>query len=198
MWAYKSELEALKDVLRLSRTMTYKAAITGLNSGGGNAVIIGDSRVDKSEALMRRFGRFIENLNGTFITAEDLGTNPRDMEYIRMETKHVAGVPESIGGSGDPSPVTARGVLMGIKACAKELFGTDTLAGKSIAVQGIGHVGTSLVALLREENAKVYVSDINEERLVQVAKKFGAELFPTTPFSTGNLTFTLPALWAGL
>lgn len=175
MWPYKTEIEALKDVLRLSRTMTYKAAITGLNLGGGKAVIIGDSRVDKSEALMRRFGRFIENLNGSFITAEDLGTNPRDMEYIRMETKHVAGVPESIGGSGDPSPVTARGVLMGIKACAKELFGTDALAGKSIAVQGIGHVGESLVALLREENAKVYVSDINEERLGQVAKRFGAE-----------------------
>ncbi len=175
MWPYKTENEALKDVLRLSRTMTYKAAISGLNLGGGKAVIIGDSGVDKSEALMRRFGKFIKNLNGSFITAEDLGTNSRDMEYIRMETAHVAGVPESIGGSGDSSPVTARGVLMGIKACAKELFGTDALAGKSIVVQGIGHVGESLVVLLREENAKVYITDINEDRLGQVAKKFGAE-----------------------
>jgi leucine dehydrogenase len=175
MWAYKTEAEALNDVLRLSRSMTYKAAITGLNLGGGKAVIIGDSRLHKSEALMRRYGRFIENLNGSFITAEDLGTNPRDMEYIRMETKHVTGVPESIGGSGDPSPVTARGVYMGIKACVKEFYGNDSLAGKSIAVQGIGHVGENLVGLLRNENAKVYISDINEELLGNVAQKYGAE-----------------------
>jgi leucine dehydrogenase len=174
MQPYKSEAEALQDVLRLSRSMTYKAAITGLNLGGGKAVIIGDSRLHKSEALMRRFGRFIENLNGSFITAEDVGTNPRDMEYIRMETKHVTGIPESIGGSGDPSPVTAKGVFMGIKACLKEHFGNDSLAGKSIAVQGTGQVGENLISLLRNENAKVYISDINEERLAQVAQKYGA------------------------
>ena len=174
MQPYKSENEALQDVLRLSRSMTYKSAITGLNLGGGKAVIIGDSRLHKSEALMRRFGRFIENLNGSFITAEDVGTNPRDMEFIRMETKHVTGIPESIGGSGDPSPVTAKGVFMGIKACLKEHFGNDSLAGKSIAVQGIGQVGENLVGLLRNENAKVYISDIDEDRLRQVAKKYGA------------------------
>ncbi len=175
MWSYKTEAEALQDVLRLSRGMTYKAAITGLNLGGGKAVIIGDSRLDKTEALMRRYGRFIKNLNGSFITAEDVGTTPKDMEYIRMETEHVTGVPESLGGSGDPSPVTAKGVFMGIKACVKELYGTDSLAGKSVAVQGIGNVGENLVHLLREENAKVYISDINEDRLTQVAKKYGAE-----------------------
>lgn len=175
MQLYKTENDALQDVLRLSRSMTYKAAITGLNLGGGKAVIIGDSRLHKSEALMRRFGRFIENLHGSFITAEDVGTTPRDMEYIRMETKFVTGVPESIGGSGDPSPVTARGVFMGIKACLKEHFGNDSLAGKSVAVQGIGHVGENLVGLLRNENAKVYISDINEDRLIQIAKKYGAE-----------------------
>jgi len=175
MQLYKTENEALQDVLRLSRSMTYKAAISGLNLGGGKAVIIGDSRLHKSEALMRRFGRFIENLHGSFITAEDVGTTPRDMEYIRMETKFVTGVPESIGGSGDPSPVTARGVFMGIKACLKEHFGNDSLAGKSVAVQGIGHVGENLVGLLRNENAKVYISDINEDRLIQIAKKYGAE-----------------------
>ena len=153
MQPYKSEHEALQDVLRLSRSMTYKSAITGLNLGGGKAVIIGDSR---------------------FITAEDVGTNPRDMEYIRMETKHVTGIPESIGGSGDPSPVTAKGVFMGIKACLKEHFGNDSLAGKSIAVQGIGQVGENLVGLLRNENAKVYISDIDEDRLRQVAQKYGA------------------------
>src|SRR5665213_3305281 len=163
MWAYKTEGDALRDVLRLSKSMTYKAAITGLNLGGGKAVIIGDSRKNKSEALMRKFGRFIKNLNGEFITAEDVGTNPKDMEYIRMETQYVTGVPETIGGSGDPSPITALGVFMGIKACVKELYGSDTLTGKSVIVQGIGNVGESLVKLLRDENTMVYVSDINDE-----------------------------------
>jgi leucine dehydrogenase len=175
MWAYKTEADALNDVLRLSKSMTYKAAVAGLNLGGGKAVIIGDSHKDKTEALLRKFGRFIKNLNGEFITAEDVGTNPKDMEYIRMETQHVMGVPESIGGSGDPSPITALGVFMGIKAAVKELYGNDSLAGKSVIVQGIGHVGENLVRLLRDENAMVYVSDINDERTGQVAKKYGAQ-----------------------
>ena len=175
MWAYKTEADALNDVLRLSKSMTYKAAVAGLNLGGGKAVIIGDSHKDKTEALLRKFGRFIKNLNGEFITAEDVGTNPKDMEYIRMETQHVMGVPESIGGSGDPSPITALGVFMGIKAALKELQGNDSVAGKSVVVQGIGHVGENLVRLLRDENAMVYVSDINEERTGQVAKKYGAQ-----------------------
>jgi leucine dehydrogenase len=175
MWAYKTENEALQDVLRLSKSMTYKSAIAGLNLGGGKAVIIGDSRKDKTEALMRKFGRFIKNLNGEFITAEDVGTNPKDMEYIRMETQHVTGVPETIGGSGDPSPITAMGVYMGIKASVKELYGNDNITGRSVIVQGIGHVGENLVKLLREENAKVYVSDINDDRTRQVSKKYGAE-----------------------
>src|ERR1700757_1994558 len=140
MWTYKTEADALNDVLRLSKSMTYKASIAGLNLGGGKAVIIGDAHKDKSEALLRKFGRYIKNLNGEFITAEEVGTNPRDMEYIRMETQYVMGVPESIGGSGDPSPITALGVFMGIKACVKEFYGNDHLAGKSVVVQGIGHV----------------------------------------------------------
>lgn len=175
MWNYSTEGEALQDVLRLSRTMTYKAAISGLNLGGGCAVIIGDNRTEKTESLMRRFGRFVKSLNGSYIAGEDLGTTPRDMEYIRMETKYVTGLPEALGGSGDPTPIAAKGVLMGIKACIKERFGNDSLAGRSVAVQGIGHVGENLVHYLREENAKVYVSDINEERLYQVARKYGAE-----------------------
>jgi leucine dehydrogenase len=175
MWAYKTEADALDDVLRLSKSMTYKAAVAGLNLGGGKAVIIGDSRRDKSEALLRKFGRFIKNLNGEFITAEDVGTNPKDMEYIRMETQHVTGLPESIGGSGDPAPVAAQGVFMGIKAAVKELYGNDNLTGKSVIVQGIGHVGENLVRLLRDEKAMVYVSDLNDERLGQVSKKYGAQ-----------------------
>ncbi len=175
MWSYESEGEALEDVLRLSKAMTYKAAISGLNLGGGKAVIIGDSRKSKSEALMRSYGRFIKNLNGEFVTAEDMGTTTKDMEYIRMETSHVTGVPESIGGTGDPSPITAKGVYLGIKACVKEVFGTDMLAGRSVVVQGIGNVGEHLVDLLRKENVEVYISDINEERLQQVARKYKAK-----------------------
>ncbi|MET3979398.1 leucine dehydrogenase [Mucilaginibacter sp. UYP25] len=175
MWAYKTEADALNDVLRLSKSMTYKCAIAGLNMGGGYSVIIGDSHKDKNEAMMRKFGRFIKNLNGEFITSEDVGTTPRDMEYIRMETQHVTGIPESLGGSGDPAPVAAKGVYMGIKACVKEQFGTDSLTGKAVIVQGIGHVGENLVKLLRDENAKVYISDINDERTRQVSKKYGAE-----------------------
>lgn len=175
MWSYKSEADALYDVLRLSKSMTYKCAIAGLNMGGGYSVIIGDSRKDKTEAMMRKFGRFVKNLNGEFITSEDVGTNPRDMEYIRMETQHVTGIPESLGGSGDPAPIAAKGVFMGIKAAVREMYGNDTITGRSVIVQGIGHVGETLVKLLRDENAKVYISDINEDRVRQVSKKYGAE-----------------------
>ncbi|TCC89033.1 Glu/Leu/Phe/Val dehydrogenase [Pedobacter hiemivivus] len=175
MWSYATEAEALQDVLRLSSAMTYKASITGLNLGGGKAVIIGDSYKGKSEALMRSYGRFIKNLNGEFITAEDLGTTTKDMEYIRMETSHVTGVPESLGGTGNPAPTTAKGVYLGIKACVKEVFGTDMLAGRSVVVQGIGNVGEHLVALLRAENVEVYISDINEERLQHVARTYKAK-----------------------
>jgi leucine dehydrogenase len=176
MWMYNNEQEALNDVLRLSRGMTYKAAISGLNLGGGKAVIIGDSRKDKTEALMRRFGKFVNSLGGKYITAEDVGIGTPDMEYVMMETKHVTGIPESYGGSGDPSPVTAYGVYMGMKASAKEMWGNDSLSGKKILVQGTGNVGENLVKHLTEEGAKVYVTDINEEKLKEVAAKFKAEV----------------------
>jgi leucine dehydrogenase len=176
MWLYKSENEALNDVLRLSRGMTFKAAISGLNLGGGKAVIIGDSKKDKSEALFRKFGRFVENLNGKYITAEDVGTSTKDMEYVRMETTHVTGLPESMGGGGDPSPVTAYGVYMGMKASAKELWGNDSLEGKKVIVQGVGHVGENLVKLLSNENAKVFITDINEAQLKNVSREYKAEI----------------------
>ncbi len=176
MWQYKTEAEAVTDVLRLSRGMTYKAAISGLNLGGGKAVIIGDAKKDKSEAFMRRYGKFIQNLNGKYITAEDVGTTTKDMEYILMETKHVTGIPESLGGSGDPSPVTAYGVYMGMKACAHDVYGSDSLAGKKIAVQGVGNVGENLVRHLREEGATVYITDINEERLSYVSQRYEAKV----------------------
>ncbi len=175
MWNYSSEAEALEDVLRLSKGMTYKAAVAGLNVGGGTAVIIGDSRRQKSEALMRSFGRFVKNLNGEFIAGEDVGTTVRDMEYIRMETQHVTGVPESLGGAGNPAPFTAKGVYLGIKACVKEVFGTDELAGRSVVVQGTGNVGEHLVELLRNDNVEVYVTDINEDRMRVIARKYKAK-----------------------
>ncbi|MBI3509816.1 MAG: Glu/Leu/Phe/Val dehydrogenase [Bacteroidetes bacterium] len=171
MWAYASEAEALTDVLRLSRGMTYKAAVAGLNLGGGKAVIIGDSRKDKSEALMRRFGKFVDSLGGKYITAEDVGISSRDMEYVHMETKHVTGIPPALGGSGDPSPVTAYGVYMGMKASAKERWGNDSLSGKKIGVQGVGHVGSNLVDHLVKEGAKVFITDIFEDRVAEIKKK---------------------------
>lgn len=171
MWNYATEEEAIKDVLRLSRGMTYKNAISGLDLGGGKAVIIGDSRKDKSEALMRRFGQFVDSLGGKYITAEDVGISPQDMQWVSMETKHVAGLP---GKSGDPSPVTAFGVYMGMKASAKVQFGSDSLAGKKVAVQGVGHVGEYLVGHLQKEGAEIFITDIHDETLKRVANEYGA------------------------
>jgi leucine dehydrogenase len=176
MWNYTSDGEALTDVLRLARGMTYKAAISGLNLGGGKAVIIGDADKLKNEALLRRFGRFVESLNGKYVTAEDVNMSPEDMEYIAMETRHVTGLSESIGGGGDPSPVTAYGVYVGMKAAAKKAFGSDSLEGKSVSVQGTGHVGIFLLEYLAKENVRLYVSDFNESRAKEAASKFGAEV----------------------
>jgi len=173
---YASEKDAVTDVLRLARGMSYKSSIAGLNLGGAKAVIIGDPSKLKSEALFRKFGRFIRNLNGKYITAEDVGTTLQDMEYIKMETDHVVGLPEIKGGGGDPSPVTAYGVFMGMKASAKETWGSDSLSGKRIAVQGIGKVGEHLVQFLSKEGAKIYISDINQESLARVAKAYKAEV----------------------
>lgn len=172
MWNYKTEDEALVDVLRLSKGMTYKAAAAGLNLGGGKAVIIGDSKTQKSEGLFRAFGQFVNSLNGKYITAEDVGTSVKDMEYIYMETPWVTGIPKDFGGSGDPSPYTAHGVLMGIKASAKEKLNTDSLKGIRIAVQGLGNVGSNLVKYLVEEGADVIVSDIDQERVKRHVDQF--------------------------
>ncbi|MEO8087342.1 MAG: Glu/Leu/Phe/Val dehydrogenase [Bacteroidota bacterium] len=176
MWMYKSEAEALNDVLRLSRGMTFKAAISGLELGGGKAVIIGDARKDKTPELFRKYGEFIDSLKGRYITAEDVGTSTSDMVYVHERTKYVTGLPENMGGSGDPSPVTAYGVYMGMKASAMEMWGDDSLRGKKIAIQGVGHVGENLVRYVSEEGAKVFITDINKELLEAVSKKFGAEI----------------------
>jgi leucine dehydrogenase len=176
MWNYKNEAEALQDVLRLSRGMSYKAAITGLELGGGKAVIIGDAKTQKTDALMRRFGEFVHSLGGKYYTAEDMGMETRDMDIVREVTPYVTGISESNGGAGNPSPITAYGVYMGMKAAAKYKFGTDNLAGKKILVQGIGHVGEDIVAYAAKEGAKIIISDINKELLEKVSKKYGATI----------------------
>jgi len=165
MWPFKSEEEAIVDVLRLSRGMTFKSAAAGLNLGGGKAVIIGDPKKHKSEALFRAYGRFIEGLGGRYITAEDVGTDVQCMEWVRQETSYVTGISRALGGSGDPSPVTARGVYMGMKACAKVRWGSDSLEGRKVAVQGVGAVGRYLVDHLCEAGAQVFVCDINQDNL---------------------------------
>ncbi|VWX33144.1 Leu/Phe/Val dehydrogenase [Exiguobacterium oxidotolerans] len=174
MWNYASDEEALVDALRLSKGMTYKNAAAGLNLGGGKAVIIGDAKTQKSEALFRAFGRYVQSLNGRYITAEDVNTTVADMDYIHMETDFVTGVSPAFGSSGNPSPVTAYGVYRGMKAAAKEVYGTDSLGGKTIAIQGVGNVAFNLCRHLHEEGAKLIVTDINQDALRRAEEAFGA------------------------
>lgn len=176
MWPYASEDEALKDVLRLSKGMTYKAAVSGLNLGGGKAVLIGDP-ASKNEAMFRALGRFIDSLGGRYITAEDVNTSVQDMDYIFQETDHVVGVHPVHGGSGDPSPFTAYGVVRGIQASLNRKYGTSDLSKASYAVQGVGHVGINVVKALCESGAKVFVTDMNPDR-VQECVELGAESVP--------------------
>ena len=177
MFNYANEWEALNDVLRLSRGMTYKAAITGLNIGGGKAVIIGDAKTQKTPELMRKFGEFVHSLSGRYITAEDVGMETKDMDIVRDVTPYVTGISEERGGAGNPSPVTAYGVYVGMKAAAKQQFGSDVLSGKKVLVQGIGHVGETLVDYLTKEGAVVTIADINEEKLNEVGTKYNAQIY---------------------
>ena len=174
MWPYATEAEALHDVLRLSRGMTYKSSLAGLDLGGGKAVIIGGARTQKTEAMFRRFGQFVESLNGRYITAEDVGMSTTEMVNIQKETTNVAGLPEEMGGSGDPSPVTAYGVYCGMKAAAKTAYGSDDLNGRKVGIQGAGNVGKALVAYLVKEGAKVFLTDIHEEKLAAIKAEFPA------------------------
>ncbi|RLQ98293.1 branched-chain amino acid dehydrogenase [Falsibacillus albus] len=175
MWTYESEEAAIEDALRLARGMTYKNAAAGLNLGGGKTVIIGDPRKDKNEAMFRAFGRFIQGLNGRYITAEDVGTTVADMDLIHEETNFVTGISPAFGSSGNPSPVTAYGVYRGMKAAAKEAFGTDSLEGKTVAVQGVGNVAFNLCRHLHEEGANLIVTDINKEAVQRAVEEFGAK-----------------------
>ncbi|MGH7476507.1 MAG: Leu/Phe/Val dehydrogenase [Longimicrobiales bacterium] len=170
-WNYATDQEAVVDALRLSRGMTYKAAVAGLNLGGGKSVIIGDNKIARREMIFRAHGRFVESLKGRYITAEDVGTSVEDMEFVHMETEHVTGI---AGRSGDPSPVTAYGTFRGIRGCIKERYGSDSFDGIHVAVQGVGHVGYHLCRYLAESGATLTVTDIDGERVNRVIEEFGA------------------------
>jgi leucine dehydrogenase len=170
-WQYASADEAVVDALRLARGMTYKAAVAGLDLGGGKSVILGDNKRPDREAIFRAHGRFVDSLGGRYITAEDIGTSPADMEFVRRETRYVAGLQ---GLSGDPSPVTGYGVYMGMKACAKQRWGGDSLAGRTVVVQGAGKVAYYLCVNLHAEGAKLVVTDIDAEKVKRMVKEFGA------------------------
>ncbi|MBI2346201.1 MAG: Glu/Leu/Phe/Val dehydrogenase [Deltaproteobacteria bacterium] len=178
MRPYASEEEALKDVLRLSRGMTYKAAAAGLNLGGGKAVIIGDPKKDKSQTLFSVYGKFLNTLGGRYITAEDSGTDVNDIEYMFTETDYVVGIETSHGGSGDPSPFTALGVFQGIQACCSRVYGKDGVRGKTVVVQGVGNVGGKLARLLVGAGAKVVISDVDAGRVEQVKRDLSVEAVP--------------------
>jgi leucine dehydrogenase len=171
-WNYANEEEALTDVLRLSQGMTYKTALAGLPLGGGKSIIIGDNKTPDRETLLRAHGRFIDTLKGRYITAEDVGTSPADMEIVRLETRHVAGL---LGFSGDPSPYTARGVFRAIQASTGFLWNTRELAGVTVAIQGCGNVGYHLAKLLHETGAKLIATDVNDTNLLRVVDEFAAE-----------------------
>jgi leucine dehydrogenase len=172
MWPYANEDEALTDVLRLSRGMTYKNAAMGLDLGGGKSVIWADSRTDKTEAMFRGFGRLVQSLGGRYITAEDVGVSADDMAIVARETRFVGGLRET---SGDPSPATALGVLEGIRACLRHVFGSDEIEGRRVAIQGLGHVGAMLARMLRDQGAQLTITDINPDRVAQLAAELGAD-----------------------
>ena len=198
MWPYEDEEEAIEDALRLSRSMTYKAAGAGLNFGGGQTVVIGDPKTDKSESLFRSLGRFIDSLGGRYIAAEDVGTSYTDMDFIRMETRYVVGIPSSRGGSGDPSPVCAIGVIGGLEACQTFLAGSEDLSGLKIAVQGVGRVGSIVVRQLTDRGADVTISDVDpgavkrmaaqcDVRVVSDAKIYDVECDIFCPCALGGI-----------
>ena len=172
---YKSEDDALVDVLRLAKGMTYKAAAAGLDLGGGKAVIIGDPKRHKAEELLRAYGRFVESLGGRYITAEDVGTELLDMDIVKRETRWVTGCSHTYGGSGDPSPVTSYGVMQGMRACVVEALERSDLKGVTVAVQGVGKVGHALCGYLVKAGAHVIASDIDVDNLARVVSDFGVE-----------------------
>jgi leucine dehydrogenase len=197
LYPYQSEEAAIKDVLRLSRGMTYKAAVAGLNLGGGKAVIIGDRSI-KSEGLFRAFGRHVESLNGRYITAEDMNTTVEDINYIRQETSHACGSSKITGGSGDPSPVTAWGTYHGIRACLEVYYGSPDVRGRKIAIQGIGSVGYHLATYLHQGGAKLLFTDISKKKLKQAVDEFGGEILGQEEFYSADCDVLAPCAIGGV
>jgi leucine dehydrogenase len=196
---YESEEAALTDVLRLSKGMTYKAAAAGVDVGGGKAVIIGDPRTDKSERLLRAYGRIVDSLRGRYITAEDVGTTTTDIDVIRRETKWALGTSVAEGGAGDPSPVTARGLFNAARAVADFIWGDSDLAGRRFAVQGVGKVGAAFVQLLVEARAEVIISDAFESATETIVESFGVKSVAPDEIHAVDCDFYSPcALGAGL
>ncbi len=196
---YETEDDALEDVLRLSKGMSLKAAAAGLDLGGGKAVIIGDPRVDKSERLFRAYGRIVDSLQGRYITAEDVGTTTTDLDLVRRETNWALGNSVALGGAGDPSPVTARGLIAAAKAVAKKLWGNADLAGRRFAVQGVGKVGSAFVQLLIENRAEVVVTDAYEPAIASAIERYGVDAVAADDIFKVDCDFFSPcALGAGL
>lgn len=194
-WHYATEDEALTDALRLSRGMTYKTAVAGLPLGGGKAIIIGDNKTTNREGILRAHGRFVETLGGRYVTAEDVGTSPADMEIVRLETRHVAGL---LGRSGDPSPYTARGVFRAMQASAKYLWNSDNLAGVAVAVQGCGHVGYHLIKMLHAAGAKLIVTDVNPDSLSRVVNELAVETVQPSEISSVRADIFAPCALGGI
>lgn len=194
-WNYESDAAAITDALRLSRGMTYKNAVAGLDLGGGKSVILGDNRTKDRESIFRAHGRFVESLGGRYITAEDVGTGTADMDFVHIETNHVAGLKEK---SGDPSPVTAHGVFRSIQASAKHCWGSDDLTGKVVAIQGCGNVGRALANELHEAGAKLVVSDIDPERAARVARETGAEVVEGDAIYSAKADIFAPCALGGI
>lgn len=176
IWPHATNDDAIMDVLRLARAMTYKSAAAGLPLGGGKGLVVADPRTDKTEAMFRSYGRFVESLHGRYITTEDVGATAREMEWISRETKHVVGLPESMGGSGNPAVVTGYGLYQAMRACAEATWGSDSLAGRRVAIQGFGNVASSLATYLLEAGARLIVTDIHEGPRAKAAELRGVEV----------------------
>jgi leucine dehydrogenase len=176
IWPHATNDEAIMDVLRLSKAMTYKSAAAGLPLGGGKGLVVADPRTDKTEAMFRSYGRFVDSLDGRYITTEDVGATAREMEWISYETKHVVGLPETMGGSGNPAVVTGFGVYQAMRACALAQWGTDSLQGRTVAMQGFGNVATSLAGHLIGAGAKIIATDIHEAACARAATMEGVQV----------------------
>ena len=194
-WNYESEEEALTDGLRLARAMTYKNSLAELPFGGGKSVIIGDNKATERESIFRAHGRLIESLGGKYIAGEDVGTSPADIEIAALETRHVAGRRDL---SGDPSPVTARGVFRAMQASAKYRWGSDDLSGRTVALQGCGHVGYYLADRLHKAGVKLIVSDVDQQKVVKVVREFGASAVDPDEIYTAKADIFSPCALGGI